>query len=237
VVGQGSFASRCNAKHLPDTCGIHAACKNTSLQRKATGEQLVGYDAFGSLDFEDCTWHLQLYQLCSRRHLLLAREAFVPMRQHAVPLSRAEVQIWGKGAAGPFFRPAKRARREGPAPEAEGPVGADLEEASAGLASLPDGSLPMDLGDDSAAGGAHEEGEVDEGLGEDLAEEDFPALGPDDELISDALRDLASAEIVFYVRQFDYSPHTCACHNSRMPRASNLHMQEILQCVCLGQKL
>ena len=53
---------------------------------------MVEYDAFASLDIQDCAWHLKLYRLCSRSDLVLNELCI--KRQHIIDMYYPEQKIW-----------------------------------------------------------------------------------------------------------------------------------------------
>ena len=72
------------------------------LSLQASGRFLVGYDAFASLDTTNRRWFMKLYEL-KASGMLVAVESFCIKRQHIVPTTYAEEQLWpapGRGGGG-----------------------------------------------------------------------------------------------------------------------------------------
>ena len=61
-------------------------------QRQASGEYMVEYDAFATLDTKNCKWHCRLYRLCARANLCL--DEMRVDTQHIIPTAFPEQQIW-----------------------------------------------------------------------------------------------------------------------------------------------
>jgi hypothetical protein len=156
---------------------------------QATGDFMVGYDAFGSLDLKNFRWSMAMYKLCDSGEVTIGRAAFCPSAQHASPLALAP---WALGpGVGPdtFFTRTREPRRRPPLAAVPEGTGEEPAEPGGGVDDplLYEPTSPAsdqeDLPDDSEdMGGA----EVDEGLAEsivgdmdaaDVAEADLGADG------------------------------------------------------------
>ena len=71
--------------------GSNIRC-NRSSSSQGTGEYMVEYDAFATVELEDMHWYGKLYRLCSNP--MIAVDELMVAKQHIRPLPLDEVEIW-----------------------------------------------------------------------------------------------------------------------------------------------
>ena len=131
---------------------------------QGTGEYMVEYDAFATVDLEGMHWYGKLYQLCSDP--AVGVDELMVAKQHIKPLPLAEVEIWkppkrgGGGGRGRGGRRGGRGRgRAGGAAvadevalalEDDGPSDGDDGGDGSGSGRGDDSSMPLDGGSDDS---------------------------------------------------------------------------------------
>ena len=116
------------------------------LRHQATGEYMVDYDGFASLDLDSMKWFAKLYCLCSDPAIEVAE--LVIRKQHIKPLPFPEVEIFetrkrgGRGGGGRGGRGGRRGRGRGAAPPAADGAAGPLED-----------DKPFSSDDDAGSGG------------------------------------------------------------------------------------
>ena len=146
------------------------------LHPEATGQYLVEYDAYATLDLEGMDWHASVYRLCDDHNVRI--EELTIGKQHIKPLALPEHRVWpirrggggGGGGRGPGGgRGRRRALRDGgddvdmdagdARPIGEGPdaSGSDGGGGSGRADSASSGRTPVDAPGDSDSGSDSDE--------------------------------------------------------------------------------
>jgi hypothetical protein len=134
---------------------------------QASGDFLVGHDAFASINLEGCSWHVKLYTLSALR-IQVPFDEFEPRRQHLLPHRFAEQAVWPRPPSYPSGRGKGRGRGRGARTGRGGPP------TTSGRGSAPAPLEPTeDGGEDSAVDALSEVGESEgeEGLDEEGLDE------------------------------------------------------------------